>query len=186
MDYNDIQNRLKRTFKSIESRYDDDVEKYTRIEQWEDGKGESWHFGVEDESDTLNKVMIILHNLASLKDHLKNTFKENNLDPRIVENAIDESLHLQVLIDIVNQEKHGAPLRNPRSKKSPRIIGLSNGMRIADPRTGEEKFTMFIDGTIIDKNGKRIFGLDELVENCFSIWENLSNTEVNDTNDKSG
>lgn len=47
-------------------------------------------------------------------------------------------------------------------------------MRMADPRTGEEKFTMFIDGTIIDENGKRIFGLDELVEECFKIWETLS------------
>lgn len=174
MDYNNIQFRLSRTFKSLESRYDDDVDKYTRIETWEDGNGESWHFGVEDESDTLNKVMIILHNLASLKDHLKNSFKENNLDPKIVENEIDKSPHLQVLIDIINQEKHGTPLRNPRSKKNPTIIGLSNGMRMADPRTGEEKFTMFIDGTIVDKNGKRIFGLDELVENCFSIWEDLS------------
>ena len=174
MDYNDIQSRLSRTFKSIDGRYDDDVDKYTRIEKWEDGKGESWHFGNEDESDTLNKVMIILHNLASLKDHLKNSFKENNLDPKTIEKEIDESLHLQVLIDIVNQEKHGTPLRNPRSRKSPTIIGLRNGMRMADPRTGEEKFTMFIDGAIIDKNGKRIFGLDELVENCFEKWETLS------------
>lgn len=174
MDFNDIQFRLSRTYKSINGRYDDDVDKYTIIEPWADGKGESWYFGNEDESDTLNKVMIILHNLASLKDHLKNSFKVHNLDPKLIEKEIDESLHLQVLIDIVNQEKHGTPLRNPRSKKSPTIIGLTNGMRMADPRTGEEKFTMFIDGTIIDKNGIRIFGLDELIENCFKRWEKLS------------
>jgi len=174
MNYNDIQKRLIRTFKSLEGRYDFDANKYTKIEPWADGRGESWLFGNEDKSDTLNKVMIILYNLASLKDHLKNSFKENNLDPKIIENEIDESLHLQVLIDIVNQEKHGTPLRKSRSKKSPAIIGLTNGMRLADPRTGEEKFTMFIDGIIVDENGKRIFSLDELINNCFSIWENLS------------
>ncbi|GAB5418979.1 MAG: hypothetical protein Crog4KO_00400 [Crocinitomicaceae bacterium] len=174
MDYNDIQLRLSRTFKSLEGRYDDDVDKYTEIKEWEDGKGMSFIFGQEDESDTLNKVMIILHNLASLKDHLKNTYKENSLSPSIIENEIDKSIHLQVLIDIVNQDKHGSPLRNPRSKKSPVIRDLSNGMRMADPRTGEMKPTMFIDGTVVDKNGKRICNLDELIENCFLKWKELS------------
>lgn len=89
MDYNDIQFRLSRTIKSISGRLDDDVDKYTRIEQWADGKGESWHFGNEDASETLNKVMIILYNLASLKDHLKNSFKENNLDSKTIEKEID-------------------------------------------------------------------------------------------------
>ena len=28
----------------------DDVHKYTRIEKWANGKGESWHFGSDNES----------------------------------------------------------------------------------------------------------------------------------------
>jgi len=179
MDYNDIQSRLKRTFNSLNDRFDDDIEKHTRIEPWENGLGESWHFGNDDESELLNKVMIILYNLASLKDHLKNDFKRVNLDPEIIEREINDSVHLQVLMDIVNQEKHGAPLRRLRSGKSPKIIGVTNGMRLADKRTGEEKFIMFIDGTIADNNGQRIFGLDELVEESFSAWKTLS-TRVTD------
>lgn len=173
MDYNNIQFRLSRTFISLNDRYDD-IDRYIKVEPWADGKGESWHFGNENESENLNKVMIILYNLASLKDHLKNSFRVRNLDPKIIEKEIDESIHLQVLIDIVNQDKHGTPIRNPRSKKNPMITGLSNGMRMADPRTGEEKFTMFIDGTITDSNGNHLFGLDELVENCFKRMEILS------------
>jgi len=182
MDYDDIRTRLNRTYKSLDIRYDEAVEKHIRIEKWADGRGESWHFGDEEEKpETVNKVMTILYNLASLKDHLKNGFKKSNLDSKVIDKEIDESLHLQVLIDIVNQDKHGSPLRNPRSTKSPKLMGLGNGMRMADPRTGEEKFTMVISGTIIDKNGERIFGLDELVETCFAKWEKLFKMATKET-----
>lgn len=174
MDYNDIQDRLKRTFNSLNDRFDDDIEKHTRIERWGNGLCESWHFGSDDESEILNKVMMILYNLSSLKDHLKNDFRRVNLNPDNIEREINNSIHLQVLMDIVNQDKHRTPLRHPRSDKSLKIIGLSNGMRLADKRTGEKKLTMFIDGTIVDNNNQRIFGLDELVEQSFDAWKTLS------------
>jgi hypothetical protein len=121
MDYNDIRSRLSRTLSSLNERFDDDIDKYTRIEEWEHGEGFSIIFGNEDEEKILNKIMIILHNLSSLKDHIKNRLSARGMNPRIAEDEINKSLHLQALIDIVNQEKHGTPLQKPRSNKNPVI-----------------------------------------------------------------
>ncbi len=125
MNYNNIKSRLKRTFTSLDDRFDENVDQHANIEPWENGMGESWTFGSSDNESLLNKVMIILHNLASLKDNLKNSLKKNGLSPQIVEEEIKNSVHLQVLIDIVNQDKHGSPLRNPRSNMSPYISDLN-------------------------------------------------------------
>ena len=173
MDYNDIKSRLSRTRDSLNNRYDDDVDKHVRIEKWSDGRGESLFFGSENESELLNKIMMILYNLASLKDLLKNSFASRDINAQIVEDEINNSIHLQVLIDIVNQDKHGSPLRNSRSKKGPEIIGLRNGMFMADIRTNEEKFTMRIYGSIVDNNGNRLFSLDDLVDVCFNKLDGL-------------
>ena len=52
--------------------------------------------GYDDEPTLENKMLIILHNLASLEDNLKNCFRAKGFDPKIVESEIDNSLHLQV------------------------------------------------------------------------------------------
>lgn len=76
MDYNDIKARLSRTQFSLNQRFDEDIERHERIEELEDGRGFSITFGDQNEEALLNKIMTILHNLSSLKDHLKNCFKK--------------------------------------------------------------------------------------------------------------
>lgn len=175
MNYNDIKSRLQRTFTSLDERFDKNVSEHINIEPWENGLGESWTFGSSDSESVLNRVMIILHNLASLKDNLKNSLKKNGFSPQIVEEEINNSIHLKVLIDIVNQEKHGSPLRNPRSNMDPYISDLNQGLRVGDKREGFKGPVIFIDGLILDKEGHRLFTLDQLVETCYEIWLNLSN-----------
>lgn len=186
MNYNDIKSRLERTFFSIDERFDGDIDFHTHEEHWKDGRGVTLTFGSENDPKVLNKVMSILHNLASLKDHLKNCLKTNGFDPQIVENTVNNSIHLQVMIDIVNQEKHGSPLRRPRSSKNPIISDVSNSFRLASKKRadltniGKEideedgPPTMFIDALIRDDKGKLIFRLDELIEECYDKWENLA------------
>ena len=62
----------------------------------------------------INKIFIIFYNLASLKDNIKNCLEKKGLDKNLIEIEINNSLHLQVLIDIVNQEKHGYPLKKTK------------------------------------------------------------------------
>lgn len=175
MEYNDIKSRLSRTLSSLNDRFDDDIEKHTRIEQKKDGRGLSIIFGKDDDEESLNKIMIILYNLSSLKDHIKNQLSKKGLDPQIVEDEINNSLHLQVMVDIINQEKHGAPLTRPRSNKNPVIRYPSIGYFpfIESKTNGSDFGSMQIHALIKDDKEKLLFRLDELVETCYSKWESI-------------
>jgi hypothetical protein len=179
MDYNDIRARLSRTMASLNERFDDDIDKYVRIEEWSSGEGVSIIFGGEDEEALLNRIMIILYNLSSLKDHIKNRLSAKGLNPMIVETEIDNSLHLQVLIDIVNQEKHGTPLKKSRSNKRPVIryprIGYFPFRKHPDADPDDEEGTMVIHALIKDNQENLLFRLDDLVETCFAKWNELIN-----------
>jgi len=183
MDYNDITSRLKRIFSSLKDGFEEDVEKHTNVEEWKNGKGVTLTYGKYDEEELLNKIMSILYNLASLKDNLKNNLEKNGFNPQIVEDEINNSLHLQVLIDIVNQDKHGSPLRKPRSHKNPVIkypnIGFRPFFKKKGTATGNstediEKPVMFIDALIKDEHENILFYLDEFVETCFAKWKALA------------
>lgn len=194
MDYNDIRIRLERTLKSLNSRFDEDVLGNINYNSFKEinSHGFSVSFGKDDAETLMNKIFLILYNLASFKDHIKNSLKKNNIDAKIVETEIDNSIHLQILIDIINQEKHGTPLRNNRSGKSPVI---KNPMQALTVSSGTEPnsvsfFSMHPDGRvemggntkisiiaeIYDNQNNFLFQLDELIENSLAKWENLIKT----------
>lgn len=180
MDYNDIKSRIERTFIALNARLDDDIEKHTHYHFYTRGKEQrvTITYGTEDEKEVMVPIMNIIHNLATLKDHLKNSLKTKGLDPQIVETAIDDSLHLQVLIDIDNQDKHGTSLRNSRSKKSPVIKnakrGLFMGSKVRDIEGNIIKedgpSIMAIKALIKDDKDELLFNLDDLIEVCYSKW----------------
>ncbi|WP_157831453.1 hypothetical protein [Confluentibacter flavum] len=159
----------------MNDRFDEDIDKHINVEPWENGMGESWTFGSSDQVSLYNKVMIILYNLASLKDNLKNSLKKNGYSPQIIEEEINNSIYLKVLIDIVNQDKHGSPLRKPRSNINPYISDLNQGLRLGDKREGFDGPVILIDGYIRNIDGQIIFTLDQLVETCYEKFSDLSN-----------
>lgn len=180
MDYNDIKFRIQRTSESLKGRFDENIDAHTHYEFYE-RNGEqrvSITFGSNDEKKLINPIMIILHNLANLKDNLKNCLKSNGHDPQLVEDEINNSIHLQVLIDIVNQEKHGSPLKKSRSQRKPVISEPSQSFRMGSTIRDEDGNvisndgppTMLIDAYIRDENNKLLFRLDELVETSYSKW----------------
>ena len=196
MDFNDIKTRLERTLSSLNARFDDNVEERIKITyvQSDHSIGMMVKFGNDDTKNILNKIFMILHNLASLKDHLKNCLKSKGYDQNIVETEINGSLHLQVLIDIVNQDKHGYPLtRTKRSGKNPvikdpkQVLKLSTG---TEPHSSARfvmslddgsyqingQSTIAINADVCDDQGNILFGLDELVDTCFAKWENIAKT----------
>lgn len=184
MDYNDIKSRLERTLVSLKARFDENIDDHTHYEFYErDGELRvSMTFGTEDEKVLVNPIMTILYNLASLKDHLKNGLKEQRLNPQIVEDEINGSLHLQVLMDIVNQDKHGSPLKINRSKRNPVIMKPSQSFRMAsalrddegNALPGEGPPAMIIDAYIRDGKGELLFYLNELVETSYSKFVALA------------
>ena len=186
MDYNDIKSRIERTLISLNGRFDEEIDEHTHFEFYElNGQQRvSITFGTEDEQKVINPILIVLHNLASLKDNIKNALKTKGHDPQLAEDEINNSLHLQVLVDIVNQEKHGSPLKKSRSHKHPVIKEAKQSLRMGRAIRDEEgnvtgsEFgpVMVINATIRDDKGNRLFGLDELVETCYSKWRGIIKT----------
>lgn len=196
MDYNDISARMQRVMSSLNARFETDIEKHIHLDVklTETSRTITRTIGNDDQPTLENKVLIILHNLASLKDHLKNCLRNKRLDPKIVESEIDNSLHLQVLVDIVNQEKHGYPLtKTNRSNKNPiisdlrQVLGLSTGNEPNSEAgffiTPDGKMNIIgnnnnivILGLIKDDQGNILFSLEELVETCFERWNLLADT----------
>lgn len=148
-------------------------------------------FGTHSDDEILNRIMIVLHNLATLKDHTKNALRAKGHDPQIVEPAINNSTHLKVLVDIVNQEKHGSQLRNSRSGSNPRIANYSQRLRFSVPPSTGSVAGIHIDASsgnpivagncsiiiwaeIVDGGGKHLFSLDELVESCYAEFGRIA------------
>lgn len=195
MDYNNLSERLKKTLNSLNGRFDDDIAVYLTHEKKERINLDntkttelSFHysFGKDDTETIINRIFIILYNLASLKDHLKNSLQKKGINTHKVEDEINNSLHLQVLIDIINQEKHGYPLKKSnRSNKNPLIVGacqmleMSTAAGVENSVSGSyltaDGIQFFGDGTqkvkisaeITDGDKNRLFSLDELIETAY-------------------
>lgn len=205
MDYNDFSERLKRTLNSLNARFNDDIEVFvTNVEKVTINPDNSktttinisYSFGKESYETIMNKIFIILYNLSSLKDHLKNILNKKGINQQEVEDEINNSLHMQVLIDIVNQEKHGSPLKKTnRSNKNPKIVKAQQGLRTtitATPQNPEVESAIFFtktgieqvgDGTqqmvitaeIVDGNDNKLFSLDELLDVSYEKFLNIAN-----------
>lgn len=191
MDFNDIKSRLERILKSLNGRFNEDIDrkvKYNTIHE-ETNTIISTTLGSLNESEILNKIILILHNLANLKDHLKNNFNTKGIKKQKVEDEINNSIHLKVLIDLVNQEKHGYPLtKSKRSNKDPLIsnprqsLGINHsadGTFVAFDFNGTYSVTggegiLIIDADILDAEKNFLFSLDELVNICYLKMINLA------------
>ena len=150
-------------------------------------------FGKEKPEAIENKIIIILQNLASLKDHLKNCLKKNGLNPNLVETEINNSQHLQILIDLVNQEKHGYPLtktnrsgKNPLIKDAHQVLIISTGKAPGSSASvsfdsegsveiqGDNHIAIVAD--VVDDHGTFLLSLDELIETSYSKFKAIATT----------
>ena len=195
MNFNDLKRRLEKTFASIGNMFDSNVVEGTKITDRNIGNHHklSVTFGKDNIPTLENKIFLILHNLSSIKDHLKNCLAKKGISPKIVETEIDNSLHLQVLIDLVNQEKHGYPLtKTNRSGKNPIIKDISQALTFRKNQkdgssssfsfsfdsdcaiSSDDNSTIAIVADIFDDKNNKLFDLDELVETCYSKFENIA------------
>jgi hypothetical protein len=147
--------------------------------------------GNDDEEVIINKIFLILYNLASLKDNLKNCLKNKGVNPQIVEDEINNSIHLQVLIDIVNQEKHGYPLtKSNRSNKNPLVKHAMQMLELTsstEPGSNAGVFLnqkelnligdskMVLSAMIFDDKNNFLFMFDELADKSFEKFVEIAN-----------
>lgn len=187
MNFNDLLSRLKRIYSTINIKYDTNVVVNTNIKilKTHTLKGFSVDFGKDSDSEMHGKILSILYNISTLKDHIKEALSSKDLNKNIVEKLINDNLYLQLLFDLVNQDKHGYPLKiTNRSNKNPiltnfsqglQLLGTSSSMRITKRgeirTTGNSRITISCD--ICDENGKKICGIDELIDDCLNLLEEL-------------
>jgi hypothetical protein len=83
------------------------------------------------EAELHNAAFQIIRTIADLKDHLRAAARRLGFDPEDVESIIDNSLPLQLMLDLANWDKHGQlekPARQ-RSKRSPRLVNLRGALQ---------------------------------------------------------
>ena len=192
MDLNNLQSRLDVINCAATSRIDIDYKKYAKVTPIESGGITVDLPGKSNPLKIAADIYSILHLLATLKDHLKNKLEASGFDKNIVEREIDSSIHLQILIDLINQEKHGYPLtKHIRSNKNPVIkqmsytlINNNHGKEII-MSIGTKGELDVLDGippsvalfaNIFDDRGNYLFNFDELVDNCYNKWLSIATT----------
>ncbi len=190
MDYNDVSTRLKRIYASIDrqNKYGGEVLSGMRTEMVKESETKfkiTISFGGdENDPETLNEIHAVISNLANLKDCLLEKMTEQNKNKQLIEDDIDQSLPLQLVLDLNNQEKHGSPLKKfRRSKKDPlftnvyRAIGPSNkpdGIAYSGS-DGSMALNVMVSlhADITDSKGQHLYSLDQLTNQAIIDWESI-------------
>ncbi len=190
MNTEDISNRIKRLYLSVGETLDEDVPKHVNIKHEKTATGGTITISFsrkEDELALLNQIFSVISHLAKLKDHLKKKFSSKGGDPKLIEEEIDESEHLQLIIDLDNLEKHGSG-RKSRSGKYPKIIDVGRGFSQKDIKSSvpavfefstsghikwNDNTVIVISAKVIDKDGKYICSFTELVSKSTDKWEEI-------------
>ena len=188
MDLNDIHSRIERISRALGTILDPNWKNHILIIR-EGNSSTAILPGKEDRYVVFNKVMSILHHFATFKDHFKNWLAKHGYKKQTVEDIINNSIHLQTLMDLVNADKHGYPVKKSRSKKNPRLHNVkqilknnNNGQPIVmsiapdgelDLKHGVPPSIVLI-GDVYDDNGNLLFDLDELVNQCYYQWIGLA------------
>ncbi|MCO6163661.1 hypothetical protein [Flavobacterium sp. NRK F7] len=192
MDFNNIQQRISLLYKAIELYYDF---KQPMIPVTEEGENNGKRYltvklgaGIttEDEKlDFFNRIILIIHNIANIKDNLKKFLSERNLNQKVVEMIIDDSIHLSIIADLSNSEKHGYPLtKTRRSKLDPKITNIRKSWDINFPLS--KVYHNIMDSNvqfkadIVDFNDNFICDFDELIEKAIENWEDFFIKNLNE------
>ena len=188
MDYNNIDVRLKRIYSAIgqQKKYGMEVltGMNTEIIKKPDDKGSTIILSFGNNIVILNQIGSIISNLANLKDILKDCMEKQGKGKQLIEEEIDKSIALQLILDLSNQEKHGYPLaKKRRSKKDPLIKNIRSGMGPSDKPDsirylgpgGSAAYNVMISihADIVGSTGQHLFTLDELVNQAIKDWEKI-------------
>ena len=183
---------MERIYLSIGQRFDDDISKHAKIthETTTGGGKITISFSGESEAEILNRIFLIISHLAKLKDHLKNLYISKGGKGNVIENEVNQSEHLKLIIDLDNLEKHGSKkngrsgknpcIGNPRRGLGPKIYaGSQSGSFLFNPFTGDynaDNVAIIITAEIKDDKGNTICYLDELINKALQKWKEVIKT----------
>ena len=139
----------------------------------------------------MNVASQLLANIACLKDHLK-VWCENNGKAFNGENLINSNMDVAIVHDLWNSDKHGRYDRPSRSKREPRLTGLTRAFRLTSGPSGGSATMIFsfggqptvkqatkgdgdasitITGQVLEKNGTLIGRFEDICERAATAWE---------------
>lgn len=146
------------------------------------------NFSVDtSDAQLANMVSLCIHNIARLKDHLKEWCKARQ-KPFHGDTLVNSNLDVGLIHDLWNRDKH-FDLRDSRTGLFPEVHNISKSLRLTtgpqgskigitlDPKTGQMKTVgdgkveLVIDADVLVKDGLRIGGLLETAERAADAWE---------------
>jgi len=190
MDFNDVSFRLKRVYNSIDKQFEKDIRDQINVKEVKPGAS-MITFGHYNKVELSDRVLGIISAIAGLKDHLKRRMRDKGKSPQVVEDMINNSETLCLVIDLWNQDKHGYPLKEnkKRSYKDPIIKNLRQVMHYKSSKStgpsyfriepnlaritikNPSNFAVFIEGDVVDGEGNRIMPINKLISDSISLIE---------------
>lgn len=189
-----ILHRLDRIYSAIGSIEEEDLEKLrATVIRTEKAFSIIQDFrGGFSDADLSNYAHGVIHGIANLGDHLRRWAAQNGQDKAKVNETVDISPDLQIIIDLSNNDKHGYPPRNGgHSKKAPQLTEVTRLMRLqtqekkdsgigmtfaADGKPiffGDGTAKAVITGDVVDAQNNRIGDLYDISINAVGAWEKL-------------
>lgn len=160
------------------------------------GSEQSYHFlEIKDPGDFKDQIVSLLISLWSLKDHFTKAFTEEGMTRsrarNVVNRAIRKSNALKICLDLANSEKHSGLDCEGWSRRAPEMTAVSwiiSGNSL-------DKLVFSADGSIvtsvakpeqvdywiniIDRKGRSLGNVIDIIEDALSAWEALEGRERN-------
>ncbi|WP_333810498.1 hypothetical protein [Flavobacterium sp.] len=185
MDFNNLEHRISVLYKAIDFHYAFQNLVVPKTEEYEENGKKYMRVTIgasitndDAKFEAYNRMILVIHHIANLKDNLKKFLFEKNLEDKIIEDRINDSLHLSVITDLSNAEKHGYPLTKfKRSKLDPKIINIRKEWNVKFPLTkvfynpmnqGEEYVA-----DIVDFQDNLVCTFNELIDKAIENWEDF-------------
>ncbi len=139
-----------------------------------------------------NQAHTFIHNIANLRDHLRQWAAQNGQDKNKVDQTVDNCFELKIVQDLSNNDKHGYPPRDGgHSRKCPQLNEINRVLRL---QTQAKKGSMIamtlgaggvpkflgdgtdkgvVTGDVVDNHKNRIGDLYEIANKAVEAWERL-------------
>jgi hypothetical protein len=198
----DLESKIKRMYQTINESIDENVFNHLHHITNPDTK-QVIGFGFDGSrknNDQENRVIHIVHAIASLKDHLKKKVARGQM----VEDVINNCLALKLLVDIDNANKHGYPLtKRRRSGLDPQIKNIRSIWNIdaGGSIISKRKFSFFknengspemsattsferadgkiqITADITDIDGNFLMSFNDMVDEAVKEWEQIIENHI--------
>jgi hypothetical protein len=187
--------RVRRLYAAIGATVDEAVSEHrplVRVTERVFEMYQDWNGGLNEDQVAILGTTAISH-VANLRNHLFRWAAASGRSAEEVTNAIRQSLALQVILDLANNEKHGYPPRDagqsgrrPKVTEWQRMLQLSAGGPTASgvavvllptgpqvTTTGGGSAKVVVTGQVVDEQGANMGDARHLLEEALHAWETL-------------